>query len=124
GIANVKAAISIDMIAAGGPLRIVDQIHWPDRPEPAAFTDWLMEMLEQSADRFGYQLERYRTESGADAGRFLDAGVPSAWFWKPDDFRYHSREDKPEYMDANAVKATAEIVADTVLTIAGAHDAQ
>ena len=123
-IANVKAAISIDMIAAGGPLRIVEEIHWPDRPKPAAFTDWLMEMLEQSADRFGYQLERYRTEAGADAGRFLDAGAPSAWFWKPDDFRYHSREDKPEYMDANAVKATAEIVADTILTIAGAHDAQ
>jgi aminopeptidase YwaD len=117
GIANVKTA-------AGGPLRIVEEIHWPDRPEPARFTDWLMEMLERSADRFGYQLERYRTEAGADAGRFLDAGVPSAWFWKPDDFRYHSREDKPEYMDANAVKATADIVADTVLTIAGADDAQ
>jgi hypothetical protein len=117
-VADVKAAISIDMIAVGGPLRMVDWIHWPDRPERERFTQWLMEMLEQSADGLGYQLERYDTESGADAGRFLDAGIPSAWFWKPDDFRYHSREDKPSYMDANAVKATAEIVADTVRGVA------
>lgn len=115
---NVKAAISIDMIGAGGPLRMVDWIHWPDRSERARFSQWLMELLECSADRLGYQLERYDTESGADAGRFLDAGIPTAWFWKPDDFRYHSREDKPAYMDANAVKATAEIVADTLLSVA------
>jgi aminopeptidase YwaD len=116
--ANVKAAISIDMIGAGGPLRMVDWIHWPDRPERERFTQWLMEMLEVSANGFGYQLERYNTESGADAGRFLDAGIPSAWFWKPDDFRYHSREDKPCYLDANAVKAASEIIADTVLGVA------
>jgi aminopeptidase YwaD len=123
-VSNVKAAISIDMIAVGGPLRIVDWIHWPDRPEPERFTQWLMKMLEQSAEGLGYQLERYHTESGADAGRFLDAGIPSAWFWKPDDFRYHSREDKPEYMDANAVKAAAEIVADTVLGVANSDGAR
>jgi aminopeptidase YwaD len=117
-VENIKAAISIDMIAAGGPLRMVDWIHWPDRSEPARFTQWLMEMLEESADTLGYQLERYNTESGADAGRFLDAGVPSAWFWKPDDFRYHSREDKPEYMDANAIKAAVDIIAPTLLAVA------
>jgi hypothetical protein len=44
--------------------------------------------------------------------------VPSAWFWKPDDFRYHSHEDKPEYMDGNAVKAAAEITARTLVAVA------
>ncbi|MDQ6822252.1 MAG: M20/M25/M40 family metallo-hydrolase [Actinomycetota bacterium] len=116
-IGMVKAAISVDMIAAGGPLRLVDRIHWPDRP-PETFTPWLLEMLEHSASSLGYQLERYATEAGADAGRFLAAGVPAAWFWKPDDFRYHSREDKPEYVDANAIKAAADIIADTIVTLA------
>jgi hypothetical protein len=118
GIRNVKAAVSIDMIAVGGPLRMVDWIHWPDAAEPTRFTQWLMEMLESSADGLGLQLERYDTESGADAGRFLEAGVPSAWFWKPDDYRYHSPEDKPEYMDANAVKAAADIIAPVLLAVA------
>jgi aminopeptidase YwaD len=117
-ISKVKAAISIDMIGAGGPLRIVDGIQWLDTPEPVRFTQWLLEMLERTADGLGYQLERYSTGAGGDGGRFLSAGVPSAWFWKPDDFRYHSHEDKPEYMDANAVKAAAEITARTLVAVA------
>jgi aminopeptidase YwaD len=116
-IGTVKAAISVDMIAAGGPLRLVDRVHWPDR-SPEVLTPWLTEMLQRSASSLGYQLERYETASGADAGRFLAAGVPSAWFWKPDDFRYHSREDKPEHVDANAIKAAADIIADTIVTLA------
>ncbi|HEY6398913.1 MAG TPA: M20/M25/M40 family metallo-hydrolase [Solirubrobacteraceae bacterium] len=116
-IGSVKAAISVDMIAAGGPLRLVDRIHWPDR-DRETFTPWLTEMLEASATSLGYQLERYQTTSGADAGRFLAAGVPSAWFWKPDDYRYHSVEDKPYWVDANAIKAAAEIIADTIIRLA------
>ncbi|MDQ6818686.1 MAG: M20/M25/M40 family metallo-hydrolase [Actinomycetota bacterium] len=115
-IGSVKAAISVDMIAAGGPLRLVDRIHWPDR-DPETFTPWLTEMLEASAASLGYQLERYQTTSGADAGRFLAAGVPSAWFWKPDDYRYHSVEDQPYWVDANAIKAAAEIIADTIIQL-------
>jgi hypothetical protein len=37
--------------------------------------------------------------------------VPAVWFWKPDDFYYHSPHDRIENLDGNSLKAVADITA-------------
>lgn len=116
---NIAAAISMDMIGVGGPLRLVDNAYWPDLDHPLQHDPWLREVIEGVAAELGYHIGRLDADWGAaDAGRFLHAGVPAAWFWKPDDFRYHSPLDTPENVDGNAIRAVAEITAETVLKVA------
>jgi hypothetical protein len=54
----------------------------------------------------------------AESGRFLAAGVPAAWLWKPDDPCYHTERDTPDRVDLNAVRVAAEIVAHAVRRLA------
>lgn len=118
GTRDLVAAISIDMIAAGGPLEVVESAYWPDLGR-LDHTAWLNNLLIAEAERQGYELQRMQGDWGAaDSGRFLARGVPASWLWKPDDFRYHSSLDTVESVDANAVKVAADIVAATVRRLA------
>ena len=66
----------------------------------------------------GYHIGLYKASSTSDEIRFLLAGVPSVWFWKPDDVYYHSIMDTPEMVDANSLKAVSDITAVAVMRIA------
>ena len=69
-------------------------------------------MLEGIADELGYDVGRMTAPWGvAESGRFIQAGVPAAWFWKPDDFYYHSVHDSIDKLDGNSLKAVADITA-------------
>ena len=58
----------------------------------------------------------------AESGRFIEAGVPAAWFWRPDDFYYHSAHDTVDKLDGNALKAVADITATAVWRLANADE--
>lgn len=106
---QLKAVIDMDMFGGGGQLKLVEKGLWPDT-EPIIHTPWLLEMLEEIADDLGYYASRMTAEWGdAEVARFIEAGVPSAWFWKPDDMYYHSKHDTPDKVDANSLKAVADI---------------
>ncbi|MGQ9675231.1 MAG: M20/M25/M40 family metallo-hydrolase [Chloroflexota bacterium] len=108
---QMKALIDLDMFGVGGRLNLVDIGLWPDR-EPLKHTEWLMQMLEEIADDLGYQLGRMTAGWGvAESGRFLAEGVPSAWFWRPDDMYYHSIHDTPDKIDGNSLKVVGDITA-------------
>ena len=48
--------------------------------------------------------------------------TPAAWFWKPDDFYYHSPEDTVDKLDGNSLKAVADITAIALWRMANAAE--
>ena len=110
------------MFGVGGKLKLVELGLWPDT-EPIPHTEWLMRRLETVADELGYDVGRMTAPWGvAESGRFIEAGVPAAWFWRPDDFYYHSAHDTVDKLDGNALKAVADITATTVWQLATADE--
>ena len=82
-----------------------------------------MRRLEAVADELGYDVGRMTATWGvAESGRFIEAGVPAVWFWRPDDFYYHSVHDTVDKLDGNALKAVADITAVTVWRLANADE--
>lgn len=107
---NMKAVINMDMFGTGGRLNLVEKGQWNDSG-PIEFSDWLIETLEEAADDLGYFVDRMTATSTSEETRFIEEGVPGAWFWKPDDMYYHSPQDTPDKLDANSLKAVADITA-------------
>lgn len=121
-LGRVRAAIDLDMFGVGGRLKLVEVGLWPDR-DPIRHTEWLMRRIEDVADRLGYDVGRMTATWGvAESGRFLEAGVPAAWFWKPDDFYYHSAHDTVENLDGNSLKAVGDITATVAWQLANDAD--
>lgn len=119
---SIRAAIDLDMFGVGGRLQLVELGLWPDT-EPIPHTEWLMRRLEEVADELGYDVGRMTAPWGvAESGRFIEAGVPAAWFWRPDDFYYHSAHDTVDKLDGNALKAVADITALTTWRLATADE--
>ena len=110
-LGDLRAAVDLDMFGVGGRLKLVELGLWPDT-DPIPHTEWLMRLLEGIADELGYDVGRMTAPWGvAESGRFIQAGVPAAWFWKPDDFYYHSVHDGIDNLDGNSLKAVADITA-------------
>lgn len=106
---QIKAAVNLDMIGVGGRLKLVEDAHWPDTGA-VPHTPWMIDLFEDVAGDLGYDVGRMTSPWGvAESGRFIEAGVPAAWFWKPDDPYYHSREDTADKVDGNALKAMGDI---------------
>jgi hypothetical protein len=119
---SVRAAIDLDMFGVGGKLKLVELGLWPDT-EPIPHTEWLMRQLEGVADELGYEVGRMTATWGvAESGRFIEAGVPAAWFWKPDDFYYHSAHDTVDNLDGNSMKAVGDITAIALWRLANADE--
>jgi aminopeptidase YwaD len=117
-IANTRAMLNLDMMGVGGRLNLVEMGLWPDC-EPIPHPEWLNVLLEEIAADFGYHLGRMTAEWGvAEEGRYLAAGVPSAWFWKPDDPYYHSIYDTPDKIDGNVLKAVGDIAGAAAIFLA------
>ena len=117
---NIKAVINVDMIAVGSKLNIITGGLWPDVGKIKT-TDWLNKLLFETAEELNYFVE-YGICSFAtsDEGRFIEAGVPAAWLWKPDDPYYHSLEDTPEKVNPNDIKVVCDIVGRAVLKLSEA----
>ena len=121
-LGRIRAAIDLDMFGAGGKLKLVELGLWPDC-EPIPHTEWLMQWIERVADTLGYDVGRMTATWGvAESGRLIEAGVPAAWFWRPDDFYYHSVHDDVDKLDGNTLKAVADITATTLWQLAVADD--
>jgi aminopeptidase YwaD len=121
-LSEIRAAIDLDMFGTGGKLKLVELGLWPDM-DPIPHTEWLMRWVEGVADDLGYDVGRMTAEWGvAESARFLEAGVPAIWFWKPDDFYYHSPHDTVDNIDGNSLKAVADITATVAWQLAEADD--
>jgi aminopeptidase YwaD len=121
-LGEIRAAIDLDMFGTGGRTKLVELGLWPDM-EPVPHTEWLMRQLEEVAEELGYDIGRMTAEWGiAESARFLEAGVPAAWFWKPDDFYYHSVHDTVDKLDGNSLKAIGDITAIAVWQLAEADE--
>jgi aminopeptidase YwaD len=121
-LAELRAAIDLDMFGVGGKLKLVELGLWPDT-EPIRHSEWLMRTVEGIADELGYEVGRMTAPWGvAESARFIEAGVPAIWFWKPDDFYYHSIHDSVDKLDGNSLKAVADITALALSRLADADD--
>ena len=121
-LAQVRAAIDLDMFGVGGKLKLVELGLWPDA-DPLPHSEWLMRWLEEIADELGYEVGRMTAPWGvAESGRFLEAGVSAVWFWKPDDFYYHSTHDSTDKLDGNSLKAVGDITAIGLWRLANAAE--
>jgi aminopeptidase YwaD len=115
---NMKCLIDTDMISVGGQIKQVAKGLWPDA-EPIQATDWLMDMVDEVADELGYYFGRMEAAWGvAESARFLEIGVPSTWFWAPDDPYYHSTEDSPDKINPNSLKAVMDVSAAVMWRVA------
>lgn len=121
-LGQIRAAIDLDMFGVGGKLKLVEVGLWPDT-DPLPHSEWLMRRLEGIADELGYDVGRMTAPWGvAESGRFLEAGVPAVWFWKPDDFYYHSTHDSTDKLDGNSLKAVGDITAIGLWRLANAAE--
>jgi Zn-dependent M28 family amino/carboxypeptidase len=121
-LSEIRAAIDLDMFGTGGKLKLVEVGLWPDM-DPIPHTEWLMRWVEGIADDLGYDVGRMTATWGvAESARFLEAGVPAIWFWKPDDFYYHSPHDTLDNIDGNSLKAVGDITATAAWQLAEAED--
>jgi aminopeptidase YwaD len=121
-LAEIRAAIDLDMFGTGGKLKLVEVGLWPD-VDRIPHTEWLMRWVEGIADDLGYDVGRMTATWGvAESARFLEAGVPAIWFWKPDDFYYHSPHDTLDNIDGNSLKAVGDITATAAWQLAEAED--
>lgn len=117
-IARTRAMLNLDMLGVGGRLNLVELGLWPDC-DPIPHPEWLNVMLEEIAADFGYHLGRMTAEWGvAEEARYIAAGVPSAWFWKPDDPYYHSVHDTVDKIDGNVLKAVGDIAGAAAIFLA------
>jgi hypothetical protein len=108
------------MFGVGGRLNLVELGLWPDS-KPLQHTEWLMRWVEDVAAELGYDVGRMTAPWGvAESGRFLEAGVPAIWFWRPDDFYYHSTHDSVDKLDGNTLKAVGDITAISAWQLASA----
>ena len=121
-LGEIRAAIDLDMFGTGGKLQLVELGLWPDT-EPIPHTEWLMQWLERVAGELGYDVGRMTATWGvAESGRLIQAGVPAAWFWRPDDFYYHSVHDSVDKLDGNCLKAVGDVTAITMWQLANADE--
>lgn len=110
---RARAAINLDMLAVGGPLRLVTG------SAAGSTSPYLNTAVREAAAALGYHLEDYVCPMGlADAGPLLDAGIAATWLFKPDDPRFHTSSDLTQHVNPNDLKAAAEIVALTIHLIA------
>ena len=117
-IARIRAMLNLDMVGVGGRLNLVEMGLWPDS-DPIPHPEWLNVLLEDIAADFGYHLGRMTAEWGvAEEARYLAEGVPSAWFWKPDDPYYHSIHDTADKIDGNVLKAVGDIAGAAAILLA------
>lgn len=108
---NLKALIDIDMVSVGGQIKQVEKGLWPDS-DPIYATGWLMDLVDQVAEELGYYFGRMEASWGvAESARFLEIGVPSTWFWAPDDPYYHSTQDTPDKINPNSLKSVMDVSA-------------
>jgi hypothetical protein len=121
-LGEIRAAIDLDMFGTGGKLQLVELGLWPDT-EPIPHSEWLMQWLERVAEELGYDVGRMTATWGvAESGRLIQAGVPAAWFWRPDDFYYHSVHDSVDKLDGNCLKAVGDVTAITMWQLANADE--
>lgn len=105
---NIVAVLNIDMVGVGGDLHLITEGYWPDKT--LTTPEWLYLFVDKVARELNYKTKFGICDLGtSDEGRFLDAGVPALFFWKPGDEHYHSILDVPEYVDPNTLKVVAEI---------------
>jgi aminopeptidase YwaD len=117
-ISRTRVMLNLDMLGVGGRLNLVETGLWPDC-DPIAHPEWLNVLLEEIAADFGYHLGRMTAEWGvAEEARYIAAGVPSAWFWKPDDPYYHSVHDTVDKIDGNVLKAVGDIAGAAAIFLA------
>jgi aminopeptidase YwaD len=114
---KIKAVINVDMVAVGSKLKVITEGIWPDKGKLETSKE-INKLLVEEANHLGYFAE-YGICSFAtsDEGRFIDAGVPASWLWKPDDPYYHSTEDTPDKVNPNDIKAVCEIVKNAVIKL-------
>lgn len=107
-----KVAINLDMVGEGSKLRLVEKGRKSAAEEYTFTSSWLNSLLKKTAQELGYHIGKdLICEYGlADAGHFLDKNIHATWFYKPDDPYFHTKEDTPDKVNPNDLKATGDIV--------------
>ena len=105
---NIVAFLNVDGVGGGGSLNIITEGWWPDKK--LITPEWLCLFVDKVAKELNYKTKLGICELGtSDEGRFLNAGVPAVFLWKPWEEHYHSMQDKLEYVDPNTLKVVGEI---------------
>jgi Zn-dependent M28 family amino/carboxypeptidase len=106
---NIVAFINVDGVGGGGDLCIITEGGWPDKKKIITH-EWLCLFVDKVAKELNYKTKFAAIDLGSgDEGRFIDAGVPSVFLYKPWEAHYHSMLDIPEYVDPNTLKVVGEI---------------
>jgi aminopeptidase YwaD len=110
--AKYKVCINLDMVGEGSKLRLVEKGRKSSAEEYMHTSQWLNSLLKRTAMNLGYHIgDDIVCEFGmADAGHFINRNVHAAWFYKPDDPYFHTKEDTPDKVNPNDLKVTGDII--------------
>ena len=100
------------MVGEGSKLRLVEKGRKSSAEEYMHTSQWLNSLLKKTAMNLGYHIgDDIVCEFGmADAGHFINRNVHAAWFYKPDDPYFHTKEDTPDKVNPNDLKVTGDII--------------
>lgn len=96
---RIVAMLNIDMIGVG------------ERPAVSG-SDELVSLAVDLAAQEGVQVRRMgggRGDRGSDHAPFREVGVPAIFFYRGDDPRYHSADDRAEYVQARHLEFTGRL---------------
>ncbi len=115
-INGAKAAIVLDVLGEGDQLCFVSEGLWPDKTVKSS--EHLNRLLTESATDLGYEMVPFVNQLGlADAEPFIEAGIPATWIEKRVSPFNHTSMDLPDRIEANSMKAAAEITLLTLLKL-------
>ena len=115
---RIKAVIVLDQVA-GADVPLSVKHTRPHSQETLETSGWINGLILKHAEQLGYQINCRNVDIGfADATPFVKANIPASvltGFWA--DAWYHTCQDTADKVNANLLKAYAEIVLATILEI-------
>ncbi|MBI4505783.1 MAG: Zn-dependent exopeptidase M28, partial [Chloroflexi bacterium] len=97
--ARIVAMLNFDMVGVG------------DRATVSGSTE-LVGLAVEAAERLGMRVGGSaggRGRFGSDHGSFLEAGVPALFFYRGEDPRYHTADDRAQHVEARHLEAAGRL---------------
>ena len=106
---RIVAMLNFDMVGVGEQLMVGGS---------AELVDLARELAEQ--DQSQLAIMGSGTSGRSDHASFLVAGIPAIFFYRSEDPRYHTADDRAEYVDAANLEAAGRLATRLLSTIAAA----
>lgn len=116
---NIKGVIVLDLVGSGDKYYYITKSLYEG--ELVENSSQINSKIEEIANSLGFEIQPTILEFASDDGPFIEEGIPTSyicrcisksWPW------LHTYQDNPDVVDPNALKVVAEIVTNTIVSLA------